>query len=103
MVQEAPCASLRLISSAKSTASSPWQQGATVDFTQPGSRSQHGRVANRTGLTGLDGKYFNSPDLTGDPVATRVDTHLNFTSLRRDERSGLQLWPQLFGNLDGHR
>ena len=28
---------------------------------------------------GLVGQYFNSPDLSGDPVATRVDTHLNFT------------------------
>jgi beta-glucosidase len=31
------------------------------------------------GSAGLVGQYFNSPDLPGDPVATRVDTHLNFT------------------------
>jgi beta-glucosidase len=31
------------------------------------------------GSAGLVGQYFNSPDLSGDPVATRVDTHLNFT------------------------
>ena len=30
------------------------------------------------GSVGLLGEYFDSPDLT-DPVATRVDTHLNFT------------------------
>ena len=36
------------------------------------------RVANRGGLKGLEGKYFRSPDLTGDPVATRVDEFLNF-------------------------
>jgi beta-glucosidase len=31
------------------------------------------------GVAGLEGNYFNTPDLSGDPVATRVDTHLNFT------------------------
>jgi beta-glucosidase len=31
-----------------------------------------------TGATGLIGQYFNSSDLSGSPVATRVDTELNF-------------------------
>ena len=31
------------------------------------------------GSAGLVGQYFNSPDLSGNPVATRVDTQLNFT------------------------
>lgn len=31
-----------------------------------------------TGLTGLEGKYFNNPDLGGAPVVTRVDPFLNF-------------------------
>jgi beta-glucosidase len=29
-------------------------------------------------VKGLEGKYFKSPDLSGDPVATRVDPVLNF-------------------------
>jgi hypothetical protein len=33
-----------------------------------------------TGAAGLIGQYFNSNDLSGSPVATRVDTELNFTS-----------------------
>jgi beta-glucosidase len=33
-----------------------------------------------TGTAGLIGQYFNSNDLSGSPVATRVDTELNFTS-----------------------
>jgi beta-glucosidase len=33
-----------------------------------------------TGTAGLIGQYFNSIDLSGSPVATRVDTELNFTS-----------------------
>jgi beta-glucosidase len=32
------------------------------------------------GSAGLVGEYFNSSDLSGDPVVVRVDTHLNFTS-----------------------
>jgi beta-glucosidase len=32
-----------------------------------------------TGLKGLEGKYFNTPDLSGAPVATRVDPFLDFT------------------------
>ena len=32
------------------------------------------------GSAGLVGHYFNSSDLTGSPVATRVDTELNFTN-----------------------
>ena len=31
-----------------------------------------------TGAPGLVGQYFNSNDLSGSPVATRVDTELNF-------------------------
>ena len=31
------------------------------------------------GSPGLEGKYYKSRDLTGKPVATRVDTYLNFT------------------------
>ena len=30
------------------------------------------------GSKGLEGQYFRSPDLTGDPVATRIDEFLNF-------------------------
>jgi beta-glucosidase len=33
-----------------------------------------------TGTAGLVGEYFNSSDLSGSPVATRVDTEVNFTS-----------------------
>src|SRR5262249_38782998 len=33
-----------------------------------------------TGTAGLIGQYFNSSDLSGSPVATRIDTELNFTS-----------------------
>ena len=33
-----------------------------------------------TGAVGLIGQYFNSNDLSGSPVATRVDTELNFAS-----------------------
>jgi beta-glucosidase len=33
-----------------------------------------------TGTAGLIGQYFDSNDLSGSPVATRVDTELNFTS-----------------------
>jgi beta-glucosidase len=33
-----------------------------------------------TGVAGLIGQYFNSNDLSGSPIATRVDTELNFTS-----------------------
>ena len=32
------------------------------------------------GSTGLTGQYYNSSDLSGTPVATRVDTELNFSS-----------------------
>jgi beta-glucosidase len=32
-----------------------------------------------TGAVGLEGKYYNSPDLSGSPVATRIDSYLNFT------------------------
>ncbi|HEY5706224.1 MAG TPA: glycoside hydrolase family 3 C-terminal domain-containing protein [Terrimicrobiaceae bacterium] len=32
------------------------------------------------GSEGLVGQYYNSPDLSGSPVATRVDTRLNFAS-----------------------
>jgi beta-glucosidase len=32
------------------------------------------------GSAGLVGQYFNSSDLSGTPVATRIDTQLNFTS-----------------------
>jgi beta-glucosidase len=40
------------------------------------------------GSAGLVGEYFNSSDLSGDPVVVRVDTHLNFTSfVRRTFRS----------------
>ncbi|HEY5743509.1 MAG TPA: glycoside hydrolase family 3 C-terminal domain-containing protein [Terrimicrobiaceae bacterium] len=31
-----------------------------------------------TGLAGLVGQYFNTPDLSGTPVATRVDRYLDF-------------------------
>src|SRR6201987_3525194 len=33
-----------------------------------------------TGAAGLVGQYFNSNDLSGSPVATRIDTELNFTT-----------------------
>jgi hypothetical protein len=33
-----------------------------------------------TGAAGLIGQYFNSSDLSGSPVATRVDTELNFAA-----------------------
>jgi beta-glucosidase len=33
-----------------------------------------------TGAAGLIGQYFNSSDLSGSPVATRVDTELNFVA-----------------------
>ena len=33
-----------------------------------------------TGVAGLVGQYFNSNDLSGSPVATRIDTELNFIS-----------------------
>jgi beta-glucosidase len=33
-----------------------------------------------TGAAGLIGQYFSSNDLSGSPVATRIDTELNFTS-----------------------
>ena len=54
---------------------------ATVDFIEacvPDPTTAEWRTGQ--GSAGLVGQYFNSPDLSGDPVATRVDTHLNFTS-----------------------
>jgi beta-glucosidase len=36
--------------------------------------------ATEQGLPGLVGQYFNSADLSGSPVATRVDTELNVAS-----------------------
>ena len=46
-----------------------------------GNRTRPSTAAWQTegGAAGLEGNYFNTPDLSGDPVATRVDTHLNFT------------------------
>ena len=53
---------------------------ATVDFIAacvPDPSTAEWRTGQ--GSAGLVGQYFNSPDLSGNPVATRVDTHLNFT------------------------
>ena len=36
--------------------------------------------ATGQGSSGLVGRYFNFTDLSGSPVATRVDTELNFAS-----------------------
>ena len=41
--------------------------------------------ARRNG-TGLTGAYFSSPDLTGKPVATRVDPEICFGPMRGDHR-----------------
>jgi beta-glucosidase len=60
--------------------------GATVDFISE-CVPDPSTAEWQTGLPapddkGLVGQYFDSPnDLSGSPVATRVDTHLNFTSL----------------------
>ena len=54
--------------------------GATVDFIAacvPDPATAEWQTGD--GSAGLVGQYFNTPDLSGGPVATRVDTHLNFT------------------------
>ena len=64
-----------LIDGIKSQAS-----GATVDFIAacvPDPATAEWQTGQ--GSAGLVGQYFNTPDLSGSPVATRVDTHLNFT------------------------
>jgi beta-glucosidase len=47
-----------------------------------------------TGEAGLIGQYFDSSDLSGSPVATRVDTELNFTSF--DATNALVATPASF-------
>jgi beta-glucosidase len=58
--------------------------GATVDFIAD-CVPDPGTAEWQTGLPapedeGLVGQYFDSSDLSGSPVATRVDQHLNFVS-----------------------
>jgi beta-glucosidase len=53
---------------------------ATVDYIAACVPDPSTAVWQTGGSAGLEGKYYNSPDLTGNPVATRVDTHLNFGS-----------------------
>ena len=53
--------------------------GATVDYIAacvPDPATAEWQT--ETGSAGLVGQYFNTPDLSGSPVATRVDSHLNF-------------------------
>ena len=54
--------------------------GATVDFIAacvPDPATAEWQTGQ--GSAGLVGQYFNTPNLSGSPVATRVDAHLNFT------------------------
>ena len=54
--------------------------GATVDFIAacvPDPATAEWQTGQ--GSAGLVGQYFNTRDLSGSPVATRVDAHLNFT------------------------
>ena len=55
-------------------------RGATVDYIAacvPDPSTAEWQTGQ--GSAGLVGEYFNTSDLSGGPVATRVDTHLNFT------------------------
>ncbi|HEY5894481.1 MAG TPA: glycoside hydrolase family 3 C-terminal domain-containing protein [Chthoniobacterales bacterium] len=55
------------------------KKGAQVDYFPelvPDSSTAEWQTA--TGLAGLVGQYFNTPDLSGTPVATRVDRYLDF-------------------------
>ena len=55
-------------------------RGATVDYIAacvPDPSTAEWQTGQ--GSAGLVGEYFNTSDLSGSPVATRLDTHLNFT------------------------
>ena len=60
------------------------EKGASVDYIaacvpDPGTAVwQTGQ-----GSTGLVGEYYDSNDLSGSPVATRIDSHLNFASFNQ--------------------
>ena len=77
-------------------------QGATVDFIAacvPDPTTAEWQTEK--GSAGLVGQYFNTPDLSGDPVATRVDTHLNFTGFDARNVPDPSIDPaKLFRNLD---
>jgi beta-glucosidase len=76
VIPPSPAASISEIDGIKSQA-----PDVTVDFIAacvPDSATAEWQT--ETGLAGLVGQYFNTPDLSGSPVATRIDSHLNFAA-----------------------
>ncbi len=53
---------------------------ATVDYIEDCVPDPSTAVWQTGNSVGLEGKYYNNPELSGSPVATRIDTYVNFTS-----------------------